>query len=55
MTYLSLASSLLTYFKKCFLADVIAQENQWVADAARLQESEEEKDDEEGGDSVIEF
>jgi hypothetical protein len=40
---------LLTYFRKRFPADVVAQVNQWVVDAARLQESEEENDDEEGG------
>jgi IS5 family transposase len=46
---ISLDPSLLTYFRKRFPADVVAQVNQWVVDAARLQESEEENDDEEGG------
>ena len=48
---ISLDPSLLTHFRKRFPADVIAQVNQWVVDAARLQASEEESDDEEGDDS----
>ncbi len=46
---ISLDPSLLTYFRQRFPADVVAQVNQWVVDATRLQESEEENDDEEGG------
>ncbi len=48
---ISLVPSLLTHFRKRFPADVIAQLNQWIVEAARLQESKEENDEEEGGDS----
>jgi IS5 family transposase len=47
---ISLDPSLLTHFRKRFPADVVAQVNQWVVEAARLQASGGENDDEEGGD-----
>jgi hypothetical protein len=45
---ISLDPSLLTHFRKRFPADVVAQVNRWVVDAARAQASDEENDDEEG-------
>jgi hypothetical protein len=47
---ISLDPSLLTHFRKRFPADVVAQVNQWVVEAARLQASGDKNDDEEGGD-----
>ena len=47
---ISLDPSLLTHFRKRFPADVVAQVNRWVVDAARAQASDEENDNEEGGD-----
>ena len=46
---ISLDPSLLTHFRKCFPADVIAQVNRWVVDAARAQASDEANDNEAGG------
>jgi hypothetical protein len=47
---ISLDPSLLTHFRKRFPADVIAQVNRWVIDAARTQALEEKSSGEEGGD-----
>jgi len=52
---ISLDPSLLTHFRKRFPADVIAQVNRWVVDAARAQTLDEEKDDDSGdGGSLTE-
>ena len=40
----------MTHFRKRFPADVVAQVNRWVVDAARAQASDKENDNEEGGD-----
>ncbi len=42
---ISLDPSLLTHFRKRFTADVVAQVNQWIVEATRLQASDEENDD----------
>ncbi len=47
---ISLDPSLLTHFRKRFPADVVAQVNRWVVNAAHAQASDEENDNEEGGD-----
>ena len=42
---LSLDASLLTHFRKRFPADVLAQVNQWIVDAARQSSDDDERDD----------
>ncbi len=51
---LSLDASLLTHFRKRFPADVIAQVNQWIVDAARASSDDEDGDDgDEDGDNGV--